>query len=674
MHEDGTLGVYSTYRAVQDVDSSPAVAPREVDWEVPEISGSSGPNQAAAEAAEGDPSDETSDAEFEKEMQDLRDSFQASTVKADRGQLPSLGETPTKVDSGVDDEELHRDDIDDMIYNDIMKDSGAVPVTMADIRKSIGADREDWKLAMDNEVCALLNEAMEVLPAAEAARVDPKKVLPMKIVATLKPTDVESVKRKKVRGVVCGNFQPKHKQEALYTSNTDITSVRTLLAVSAKMGWGLTVIDVTTAFLNAALPEEEGDVFVRPPKILSEFGLVPEGSIWRARRAVYGLRVAPRSWGIHRDRELRKLRITVGGRQCRLAQSHVDPAMWAIIEDGPHKLSHQVQPLGYLLSYVDDFLIAADTAVRQALCTVLESTWTCKRTGEVRYKSTDEAVYLSATIQGTSDGAYLLHQQRFIEDLLKCWSMDSCRPSTTPGSDDLLKAVSDASLQEEENQPDISDVRQAQKLAGSLIWVATRTRPDISYAQSAVSSLATRDPLRALALGKRVLRYLAGTRDVALVFRPDGADFTAYGDASFEAHRSTTGSVVTYCGCVLAWRSSKQPQVARSTADSEVTALAATVSLAENVRALLESMYIPVQCMNIGCDNQACIVLSTGEGSSKTKSLMNRTYYIKELVQLKQVQLFYVSTDMQVADCLTKFLAAVKYGNARQLLSLTRLQ
>ena len=611
---------------------------------------------------------------------------------AANAQVPYPHKTPNLVDSSVDDEELHRTDISDMIYNDIMKDSGAVPVTMADIRKSIGADREDWKLAMDNEVCALLNEAMEVLPASEAARVDPKKVLPMKIVATLKPTDVESVKRKKVRGVVCGNFQPKHRQEALYTSNTDITSVRTLLAVSAKMGWGLTVIDVTTAFLNAALPEEEGEVLVRPPKILSEFGLVPEGSLWRARRAVYGLRVAPRSWGLHRDRELRKLRITVGGRQCRLAQSHVDPAMWAIIEDGPPLLSHQVQPLGYLLSYVDDFLIAGDTAVRQALCTVLESTWTCKRTGEVRYKSTDEAVYLSATIQGTSDGAYLLHQQKFVEDLLKCWSMDSCRPSTTPGSDDLLKAVvekaatpvqggllpdpqtsgRDAST-EEEPQPDIGDVRQAQKLAGSLIWLATRTRPDISYAQSAVSSLATRDPLRALVLGKRVLRYLAGTRDVALVFRPDGADFTAYGDASFEAHRSTTGSVVTYCGCVLAWRSSKQPQVARSTADSEVTALAATVSMAENVRALLESMYIPVQCMNIGCDNQACIVLSTGEGSSKTKSLMNRTYYIKELVLLNQVQLFYVSTDSQVADCLTKFLAAVKYGKARQQLSLTRL-
>ena len=171
---------------------------------------------------------------------------------------------------------------------------------------------------------------------------------------------------------ICGNFIKKHHQEQCYTTNTDITSVRTILAVSAKMGWGLSVIDVTTAFLNAALPEEEGEVLARPPRILSEFGLIPEGSLWRARRAVYGLRVAPRSWGIERDRELRKLRITVGGKQCRLAQSQVDPAMWAIIEDGPYKLGHQVQPLGYLLSYVDDFLIAGDDVVRKALCQALE--------------------------------------------------------------------------------------------------------------------------------------------------------------------------------------------------------------------------------------------------------------------------------------------------------------
>ena len=69
-----------------------------------------------------------------------------------------------------------------------------------------------------------------------------------------------------------------------------------------------------------------------------------------------------------------------------------------------------------------------------------------------------------------------------------------------------------------ENDPTIFDVRQAQKLSGALIWLATRTRPDIVYAQSRISSLATRAPRRALECGKRVLRYIAGTLNYGLVF------------------------------------------------------------------------------------------------------------------------------------------------------------
>ena len=138
----------------------------------------------------------------------------------------------------------------------------------------------------------------------------------------------------------------------------------------------------------------------------------------------------------------------------------------------------------------------------------------------MRYGSTDEAVYLSATIKSTPDGAYVLHQQKFVEDLLKCWNMDACRPSATPGADSLLKGDGAHPLMErpthtsDQEEVNVQDVRQAQKLAGSLIWLATRTRPNISYAQSAVSSLAARDPSRAMMLGKRALRYLAGTSDV----------------------------------------------------------------------------------------------------------------------------------------------------------------
>ena len=70
--------------------------------------------------------------------------------------------------------------------------------------------------------------------------------------------------------------------------------------------------------------------------------------------------------------------------------------------------------------------------------------------------------------------------------------------------------------------------------------------------------------------------------------RPDGGlqykavndpKVEAYGDASLAIKKSQSGTVVKFGESTVTWRSSKQPQVAKSTADSEVTALASTVIL-----------------------------------------------------------------------------------------------
>mgnify|MGYP007045155660 CR=1 FL=1 len=86
--------------------------------------------------------------------------------------------------------------------------------------------------------------------------------------------------------------------------------------------------------------------------------------------------------------------------------------------------------------------------------------------------------------------------------------MHECRPS---GS--LEDTDEDDSQDYEDKDPPLAEVRKAQKLAGGLNWLATRTRPDIAFVVSQISSAATRAPQRALALGKKCLRYLAGTKD-----------------------------------------------------------------------------------------------------------------------------------------------------------------
>ena len=75
--------------------------------------------------------------------------------------------------------------------------------------------------------------------------------------------------------------------------------------------------------------------------------------------------------------------------------------------------------------------------------------------------------------------------------MLKTWELADCRPLAIPGE------VSSVELPEESNRK-FEDIHRAQKLAGSLIWLSTRTRPDIVYSQSRISSMASRLQLQLL--------------------------------------------------------------------------------------------------------------------------------------------------------------------------------
>ena len=68
--------------------------------------------------------------------------------------------------------------------------------------------------------------------------------------------------------------------------------------------WGITIMDVVTAFLRAPMPEtdEENAVYVKPPALFEQFHLIKPGTYWKLVKAVYGLRVSPRLWGQERDR------------------------------------------------------------------------------------------------------------------------------------------------------------------------------------------------------------------------------------------------------------------------------------------------------------------------------------------------------------------------------------
>ena len=94
------------------------------------------------------------------------------------------------------------------------------------------------------------------------------------------------------RVVVRGCFQnvEKNEEDNLFASAPSLVTMRLLLCMAMSRNWGITLGDVSTAFLHAAM---SGEVCVWPPK---EFN--PNGDcLWRLKKAMYGLRQAPQNCG-----------------------------------------------------------------------------------------------------------------------------------------------------------------------------------------------------------------------------------------------------------------------------------------------------------------------------------------------------------------------------------------
>ena len=148
---------------------------------------------------------------------------------------------------------------------------------LRDVRDSIGKDRQQWHLVLEAELQSLRDTgAIETVTHVPRG----KQVLPMKVVLTLKPVPGLTTKKKTARVCVCGNFQQKKPTDLFYTANTDVNSIQAVLAEAAQHAdYGTSSLDVATAFLNAPMPTDEKEtVYVKPPALLEQFGLIKPGT------------------------------------------------------------------------------------------------------------------------------------------------------------------------------------------------------------------------------------------------------------------------------------------------------------------------------------------------------------------------------------------------------------
>ena len=163
---------------------------------------------------------------------------------------------------------------------------------------------------------------------------------------------------------------------------------------------------------------------------------------------------------------------------------------------------------------------------------------------------------------------------------------------------------------------------------------------------------------------KRILRYLKGTLNHGLLFRPNFLTLQAYADADWagnlDDHCSTSGYVVFLGLPPITWVSKKQSTVSRSSTEAEYRSLASTTA---------EVFWICIVLKDLGvflldppllwCNNLSAIALASNPVfHSRTKHIEVDYHFIREKVVRHDIVVKFISTTDQLADILNKCLSS----------------
>lgn len=223
-----------------------------------------------------------------------------------------------------------------------------------------------------------------------------------------------------------------------------------------------------------------------------------------------------------------------------------------------------------------------------------------------------------------------------------------------------------------------------QSLVGSLMYAATMTRPDISFAVGMLARHMLAPGHAHMHAAKHVVAYVASTLSLGVVIaipetplRNDELRLSAFADADHandvDDRRSTSGYVIGLYGVPVEWRSEKQSLVSVSTAQAEYVALCRCVERVRFVVCLVEDIVgeneVALHPVTLTGDNQASMFWATSpKGVKPCKPIHVRERAVSEAVSNGEIELRYAASRENVADIFTKALGATLHESLRAAL------
>jgi hypothetical protein len=225
-------------------------------------------------------------------------------------------------------------------------------------------------------------------------------------------------------------------------------------------------------------------------------------------------------------------------------------------------------------------------------------------------------VYLGNHItQDRIKGTVTMSQEHYLMACLEKFGLAHCN-----GVDEPISAR--LTVQDQPEVPNSTAQELYRGMVGSLLYLASWTRPDFAFSVSELSCVVSNPGKSHLEEAKRVFRYLKKTMSLGLVYRSSPSTMPlntlwGYVDSDWagcpDSRQSTSGFVFMLNCAAISWRSKRQPTVALSSAEAEFISASAIIQ---------ELIYLCKFLANLGCpqtaptpvfaENETCIAWSEG--------------------------------------------------------------
>ena len=470
-----------------------------------------------------------------------------------------------------------------------------------------------------------------------------------------------------------------------YAASLDQTAAKVFWAICAHHNYKIYGADVTNAFAEA--PPPKAPLYMRIDQPFRDWWEIKKGRtplpkhfVLPVLRALQGHPESPRLWA--------NLINSILLNDLNLTPLTTEPCIY--------KGSFLSKPI-LVLRQTDDFAVAStDETIAKAFIAAINS----KMSIDIKYEGLLER-FNGVDIQQT-DAYIKITSEKFISKIIAShnWTdqdlITSSKPVPMHTDTKYLKRIeTEAGPNNEKEKKELEKDMgfSFRRAIGELIYAMITTRPDISFPVIKLSQYSNSPAKIHFEAVKQIFKYLHHTRDIGITYwrntvNPDlpTADLdpklqrqsvtthpvltssdtlAAATDSDWggdrKHRRSVTGYVILLAGGAILYKTKYQSVVATSSTEAEYIAACDTAKSILYIRMLLEELDLDQQLATpLYIDNNGALIMANncGQSSKGTRHMDLRTKALQQWVESDLITMRRLSTEYNLADAMTKPLAA----------------